>query len=267
MQNKRTYRIHLAASILVPLSLLISVVYTLMYRSVGLSGRYLTPLFAVLFFFAGYGMMCLEEKLFRYPRTNFHIDDGIGGEEKRYIKKRFLIIPAILSMIPAGFSVPLVDEEIKRLVSSGEIDYYSENFVAPWLVFGIIVVSAMLGAGTRMMPGNVTVNPFSVLVYAVCHGAIFIIDIFMEIPSILPAIMMTVLCVVSIFELNTACVENLARKTGDLSGLPKLMDTNYAYVKRIVDRFFRVFILPFLLTVAFSIFWQYALEHFLNQPL
>ncbi len=266
MQDKRTYRIHWAASILVPLALLVSAVYTLMFRAVGLLGRYLSPVLAVAFFFVGYALMYLQEKIFAYPRTAFYVDDGVGGEEKRFVKKRFLILPALLAVIPASLAVPLVDNELKRL-SIAENQYYQAEAAAPWFVFAIIVLSAIFGAAARMTPGNVSVTPFSVLFHAVCHAAIFIIDIFMEIPTIMPGVMMTLLCIISIFELNTACVENLARKTGDVEGLPKLRETNYLYVKRIVINFLRVFAVPFLFAVAFSVFWQYALVHFFNQPL
>ncbi len=267
MDNKRTNRIHLAASIVPPLALLVSVSYTMMYRAVGLAGRWGTPLAAVIFFIVGYYIMRLEERIFGVTRTDFDIDDGVSEVTRRYVYRRFLIIPAVIAAIPGAFIVPLVDKEIRRLVDTGELDYYSDNFIAPWLVFAVIVVAAILGATARMKPGNITITPFYAMFHAVCHAGIFIINIFMEIPSVLPTVLFTAVIVVTIFELNAAFVENICRKTGDSSGLEKLRETNYNYVKRIVRNFFRVFIVPFLLTAAWAVVWQYLLENALNQPL
>lgn len=267
MDNNRTNRIHLAASVIPPLALLVSLSYTMMYRAVGVVGRWMTPLAAVVFFIIGYYIMRLEERIFGVTRTHFDIDDGVSDITRRYVFKRFLIIPAIIAAIPGAFAIPLVDKEIRRLVDTGELDYYSDNFVAPWLVFAVIVISAMLGASARMKPGNVSITPFAFMFHAVCHSAIFIVNIFMEVPSILPTLLFAVVIIASLFELNAAFVENICRKTGDASGLERLRETNFNYVKRIVVNFIKVFIVPFILTAAFSVVWQYLLENALNKPL
>ena len=267
MENNRTTRIHLAASVVPPLALLVSVSYTMMYRAVGAFGRWLTPLAAVVFFIVGYYIMRLEERVFGVTRTDFDIDDGVSEVTRRYVFKRFLIIPALISAIPAAFAVPLVDKEIRRLVDVGELDYYSDNFIAPWLVFAVIIIAAILGASARMNPGNVSITPFSFMFYAVCHAGIFIINIFMEVPSILPTLLFAAVIEVALFELNAAFVENVCRKTGDSTGLVRLRETNFNYVKRIVGNFFKVFIVPFILCAAVDVVWQYLLEHALNQPL
>ncbi|MBQ3126511.1 MAG: hypothetical protein IJC15_05515 [Clostridia bacterium] len=267
MDNKRTNRIHLAASVVPPLALLVSLSYTMMYRAVGLAGRWLTPLFAVIFFIVGYSIMRLQERIFGVTRTDFDIDDGVSEVTRRYVLRRFLILPAIIAAIPGACMVPLVDKEIRRLVNVGELDYYSDNFIAPWLVFAVIVIAAILGASARMKPGNVSITPFYAMFHAVCHVGLFIINIFMEVPSTLPTVLFTAVLIVSVFELNAAFVDNICRKTGDFSGQEKLRETNFNYVKRIVRNFLRVFIVPFLLTAAWSVVWQYLLENALNQPL
>lgn len=267
MDNNRTNRIHLAASTVPLLALLVSVSYTIMYRAAGTAGRWLTPLAAVVFFIVGYYIMRLEERIFGLTRTDFDIDDGVSEVTHRYVYKRFLIAPALISVIPAAFAVPLVDKEIRRLVDVGELDYYSDNFIAPWLVFAIIIIAAILGASARMKPGNVSITPFSFMFHAVCHAAIFIINIFMEVPSILPTLLFVAVIVAALFELNAAFVEDICRKTGDSTGLIRLRETNFNYVRRIVVNFIKVFIVPFILFAALDIVWQYLLETALNQPL
>lgn len=264
---KRANRIHLAASIIPPLSLLISLSYTLMYRAAGPRGRWGSTVAALAFFVLGYYIMKLEEKLFRYPRTHFDIDDGLEEVTKHYVRKRFLVIPTVIAAVPGFLAVPLVDKEIRRLVDIGGLDYYSENFVAPWLVCAIIIIATILGASARMQPGNVTVTPFSVMVYGVCHAGIFIVNLFMEVPSILPTLLFAAMIVVSIFELNASFVEDVCRKVGDASGLIELRNTNFAYIKRIAVNFVKVFIVPFILTAAADMVWQYLLENALNKPL
>lgn len=264
---QRANRIHLAASIIPPLALLISLSYTMMYRAAGPRGRWGSVIAAVAFFVAGYYLMKLQEKLFRYPRTDFDIDDGLEEVTKHYVLKRFLVIPAILSAVPGFLAVPLVDKEIRRLVDIGQLDYYSENFVAPWLVCAIVIVATLLGASARMQPGNITVTPFAVMAHGVCHAGIFIINLFMEVPSILPTLLFAAMIVVSLIELNASFVEDICRKVGDSSGLIELRNTNFTYVKHIAVNFVKVFVVPFILTAAADMVWQYLLEHALNQPL
>lgn len=267
METKRTYRIHLAASTLIPLALMVSVSYTVMYRAASTLGRWLAPLLTILFFIAGYWLMRLEARIFGLTRTDHHIDDGVSETATRYVRKRYLIVPALLSLVPAGFAVPLMDKAILHLVDVGEIAYYSENYLAPWLVAGLIVVATVWGAVSRMQPGNITLNSTSIWFHVILHVALFIIDLFMEVPSILPCLMLTVVIMVAIFELNTSFVEDITLKTGDTEGLGRLLDTNFRYVKRIVGNFWKVYIVPLLLTSAFAIVWQYLLENALNQPL
>lgn len=267
MEEKRYHRIHLAASYALPLSLLVSVSYTVMYRAVGLGGRYLSPLAAILFFTVGYVLMMLEERVFGVTHIAHDIDDGIEEQVQHSVKKRYLLIPGAVAIIPASLAIPLVNREILRLVETGELDYYSDNFIAPWIVFGIIVISCVMGASARQQPGNITVTPSSVWFYVIVHAALYIIDLFMEIPSILPCLMLVVVGIASIYELNLSFVEDITRKSGDMRELPRLRETNYLYVKQIVKKFIWVFIVPFLLCSAFDLVWQYFLENALNQPL
>ena len=267
MHDKRTKRIHLAASVLPPLALLISAGYTIMYRPLGKTGRWLIPLLCLAFFVAGYYIMRLQERIFGYARVDFDVDDGYSETTRQYVRKRYLIAPALLAAIPAGMIFPLIEKEIVRLVREGQLEYMDDDFIAPWLVFGFIVLAAVLGASARMKPGNIALSKFAVLFHAICHAALFIINIFMEVPSVLPTALCAVVMVVALFELNTAFVEDICRKTRDDTNLPTMRETNYQYVKRIVKNFFWVFIVPFLLTSAFSVVWQYLLENRLNQPL
>lgn len=267
MENKRYHFIHLAASFVPPLALLVSLGYTVMYRAVGLWGRYLTPLAAILFFTAGYFLMILQERLFKVACVDHDIDDGVGDTVHRYIKKRFLLIPAAISLVPGIVSMPMVDREIRRLVEVGELDYYSDNFIAPWLMLAVIVVSCVMGAAFRQQPGNITITHGAVWFYVIVHASLYIIDLFMEIPSILPCLMLVVTGIVALFELNTSFIEDITRKSGDLSGYPRLRETNYLYIKSIVRNFVRVFIVPFLLCAAADLVIQYLLKNVWNQPL
>lgn len=269
MENKRTntYRIHLAASTLIPLTLLVSVSYMAMYRTIGTLGRWMVPPLVILCFLAGYWLMRLEERIFGLTRTDHDIDDGFSEVARRYVYKRYLIAPALLSLIPAAAAVPLVDLLIRHLVDTGGIDYYSENYLAPWLVAGFIVLSTVWGAVSRMQPGNITLNGTSIKFYVILHMALFIIAMFMEVPSILPCLMLTVVMIVALFELNASFVEDITHKTGDTASLTRLLDTNFRYVRRIVGNFWKVYIVPFLLTAAVALVWQYLLENALNQPL
>ena len=73
--------------------------------------------------------------------------------------------------------------------------------------------------------------------------------------------------IVALFELNTSFIEDITRKSGDLSGYPRLRETNYLYIKSIVRNFVRVFIVPFLLCAAADLVIQYLLKNVWNQPL
>lgn len=267
MLDKRSHRIHLAASVLPPLTILLSVTYTVMYHPLGWWGRYLVPLSALIFFIIGYYIQRLQEKLFHLERVDHDIDDGVETSGRRYIFKRFLLIPAALAVVPGLVAMSLCNKLILRLVEQGEIDYYSDNFVAPFVVLAVIVISCALGAAARMQPGNLSLSSGSVWFYVICHIALFLIDMFMEIPSILPCVLLVVVIVTAMYELNLSFVEDLCRRSHDTDSLPRLRETNYAYVHRIYKRFVRVFIVPFLLTAAASVVWQYLLEHALNQPL
>ena len=267
MENKRCRFIHLVASFVPPLALLVSISYTVMYRAVGLWGRYLTPFAAIAFFTAGYFFMILQERLFHVTCVDHDIDDGLDDTVRRYVKKRFLLIPAAISLVPGIMSMPLVEREIRHLVDIGELDYYSDNFIAPWLMLAVIVVSCVMGAAFRQQPGNITVTHGAVWFYVIVHVSIYIIDLFMEIPSILPCLMLVLTGIVCLFELNTSFIEDITRKSGDLSGYPRLWETNYLYSKGIVRNFIRVFIVPFLLCAAADLVLQYLLKNVWNQPL
>lgn len=267
MLDKRSHRVHMAASVLPPLTLLISVVYTVMYYPLSWWGRYLVPLAALIFFVIGYFIQRLQEKLFGLERVDHDIDDGVELSGRRYVYKRFLLIPAAVSAVPGVLAMMLCNRLILRLVEQGEIDYYSDNFVAPVLVLVAIVVATVLGAASRMQPGNLMLSSGSVWFYVICHTALFLIDLFMEIPSILSCVMLVCVIVTAMFELNLSFVEDLCRRSHDSDSLPRLRETNYRYVYRIFTRFMQVFIVPFLLTAAASVVWQYLLEHALNTAL
>ena len=144
--------IHLTASILTPLALLDSVVYTLMYRAVGLWGRYLSPILAILFFFCGYALMCFEEKLFHYPRTNFHLDDGIGGEEKKYVKKPGEDLNSILTGIvqPKG----RVHIEFCPQITTDDLSIYNSCTNNEYHKKVAELIDSRINAGFKLTPNN-----------------------------------------------------------------------------------------------------------------
>ncbi|MBR6708883.1 MAG: hypothetical protein IKL84_04310 [Clostridia bacterium] len=267
MHDKRSHRIHVAASTLPPLTILVSLSYTIMYHPLDVWGRYMTPLLAIVLFIVGYGIQLLQEKLFHYERVDHDIDDGVELSGKRYIRKRFLLIPAAIALIPGIIAVPICNDLILRLVENGTIDYYSDNFIAPYVVMAVIVIGAVLGASARMQPANLSISSNSVWFYVIAHCALFVIDLFMEIPSILPCVALVVVIITAMYELNLSFVEDLCRKVRDTDGLERLRETNYQHVHRIYKRFMSIFIVPFLLTAAASVVWQYLLENALNKPL